>query len=48
MIPHYANGMGLEEVGDRLERQFYREAVATAATPAPSEAATAPETADPF
>lgn len=49
MVPHYANGMGLEEVGDRLERQFYREAVATAATPPANGAAggtTAP--ADPF
>jgi hypothetical protein len=48
MIPHYANGMGLEEVGDRLERQFYREAVGTAATPAPGEAAATPATTDPF
>lgn len=49
MIPHYANGMGLEENGDRLERQFYRDAVATAATPpADGAAGGAAASADPF
>lgn len=48
MVPNYANGMGLEENGDRLERQFYREAVATQ-SPAPGEAASnKPEGTDPF
>ena len=49
MIPHYANQMGLNEVGDRLERQFYREAVATTATPpAGGAAGGAAAPADPF
>jgi hypothetical protein len=49
MVPNYANGMGLEENGDRLERQFYREAVVQQQpAPAPGEAAVKPESADPF
>ena len=48
MVPNYANGMGLEENGDRLERQFYREAVVQQ-QPAPGEAASnKPEGTDPF
>lgn len=33
MTPNYANKMGLEERGDRLERQFYREPVNAVVVP---------------
>lgn len=50
MIPNYAPKMGLEERGDRLERQFYREAVhkqATIPVGAPANEGTKTES-DPF
>lgn len=51
MVPNFANKMGLNERGDRLERTFYKNAVKKTVEAAPEETAPVVETkteADPF